>query len=65
MSDKISYTIAQAVDAIGISRATLYRSIKAGEIRTFPWGGRVLIKRAEIEREIERRSGGMELARSA
>ena len=56
MSDKISYNIKEAAKAIGISRATLYRSIKAGEIETSHLG-RVVIERAEIERALARRRG--------
>jgi len=54
---KVSYTIEEAAAAIGISRATLYRMIRAGELQKFTFGGRTLIRADVVQAAIDRASG--------
>lgn len=48
-TDKLSYGVKEAAEAIGLSRATLYRLIGAGELTTFKIGSRTLIRRDVLE----------------
>lgn len=41
---KLSYTIQQAADAIGISRSSFYEEVKDGAIATFKCKGRTLVR---------------------
>jgi excisionase family DNA binding protein len=50
--DKLAYNIDEAVGALGISRALLYRRIKDGDIKVRKDGSRTLITREELERYI-------------
>lgn len=54
---KLSYTIEEAAEAIGISRATVYRMIRAGELKKFTFGGRTLIRADVVQAAIDRASG--------
>ena len=52
MSDeKLSYSVAEACAALGISRAHFYRLRKKGVIETFPLEGKTLVK-AEVLRAV-------------
>ena len=48
--DKLAYRIPEAVEATGLSRATLYRLADAGKLKLTKVCGRTLIRRAELER---------------
>ena len=37
MSDNLSYTVQEAAKAIGVSKATIWRRVKAGEFQAFTW----------------------------
>lgn len=54
---KLSYTIAEAVQVLGISRASLYRAVRRGELSTFTWCGRTLIRADVLQRAVDRASG--------
>ena len=54
MSDKLTYSIREAVAALGISRATLYRLFKRGEIQTFKLGAKTLMLRTSLEAFVAR-----------
>lgn len=53
MADKLAYTIAEAVEATGLSDDTLYRKHQAGEITMRKAGRRTLINAADLQRLID------------
>ncbi|WP_363083271.1 helix-turn-helix domain-containing protein [Phenylobacterium sp. SCN 70-31] len=40
----------------GVSRSSLYKLIKAGDLRTFTWCGRTLIRAEELVRHLDQAS---------
>jgi len=52
-SDKLAYSIDQAVAAIGLSRDTLYRAMRAGQLKPKAAGVRTLITRGELQRYLD------------
>lgn len=54
---KLSYTVDEAAAVIGVSRATIYRMVRAGELSKFTWFGRTLIRADVIEQALDRASG--------
>lgn len=46
--DRLTYTISEAAQAIGIGRSTIYKLINEGELPIVRLGKRVLIPRASI-----------------
>jgi excisionase family DNA binding protein len=54
---KLSYTIGEASAALGLSRATIYKMIKSGELQKFSWCGRTLIRADVLQRALDRASG--------
>lgn len=42
-TDKLSYTVDQALEATGLNRSALYRAMTTGEIATFKVGKRRMI----------------------
>ena len=54
---KLSYTVDEAAKATGVSRATIYRQVRAGELETFTWCGRTLIRADVLQRAVDRASG--------
>lgn len=57
MSEKLAYTVQEAAQAIGISRATIFRLIKRGALEAFSYAGRTLIRADVLQREIDKASG--------
>lgn len=57
MTEKLSYTVQEAAEAIGISRATIFRLIKAAKLESFSFAGRTLIRADVLQREIDKASG--------
>ena len=53
MAEKLAYTIAEAVDATGLSDDTLYRKHQSGEITMKKAGRRTLIDAADLKRLID------------
>jgi excisionase family DNA binding protein len=43
-------TVLEACAELRVSRVTLYRRIKAGELKTARFGGRILVPRSALER---------------
>lgn len=43
MADKLAYTVPEAAEAVGVHRATIYRLVKAGELRLVKFAGRSVI----------------------
>jgi excisionase family DNA binding protein len=54
---KLSYTVDEAAVAIGVSRSTVYKLVRAGELETFAWCGRTLIRADVLQRAVDRASG--------
>lgn len=52
-NEKLAYSIAEAAKAISLSRATLYRLIGSGEIKTRKVAGRTLIPASALRSFIE------------
>lgn len=55
-TSKLAYNINEAAEAIGVSRATVYRMIRAGELKKFTFGGRTLIRADVVQAAIDRAS---------
>lgn len=55
--ERLSYTVAEAAQATGVSKATIWRRVKEGELATFKWCGRTLIRAEELRRALDRASG--------
>lgn len=58
MSDKLAYGVPEAAAALCLSRATLYRLIRRGELTTFNVVGRTLISRSVLETFVDRMATG-------
>lgn len=54
--DKLAYTIPEAAQAVGVSRATIWNRIRDGDLKTFKWSGRTLIRRDVLQAAIDRAS---------
>lgn len=54
MTDKISYTVDEAVKATGLGRTSIYERIKMGEIKPAKIGSRTLILRSDLEAMLQR-----------
>lgn len=57
MSDKLAYTIGEAASAVGVSKATIWRRIKDGDLTTFKWCGRTLIRADTLQHKLDQLSG--------
>jgi excisionase family DNA binding protein len=55
VSEKIAYTIKEAVAASGLGRTTIYELIKRGELPRAKVGARTLIRRRDLEAMVERK----------
>jgi excisionase family DNA binding protein len=55
VSDKIAYTINEAVAVSGLGRTTIYDLFKRGELPRVKVGARTLIRRRDLEAMIERK----------
>ncbi len=55
MNAAMAYTIAEACAAAGIGRSSLYKAIRAGELRAIKCGRRTLVLRNDLYRWL----GGM------
>ncbi len=53
-SARLAYTVADAVSASGIGRTTLYGLMGSGQLPFVKLGNRTLIRRADLERLLER-----------
>ena len=50
--DKLAYSVPEAAHALGISETTVWEMVRAGALRKFKIGARVLIRREELARVI-------------
>lgn len=57
MTEKLSYTVNEAVSVSGIGRTKLYDLIKVGELKPAKIGTRTLILRADLEGMLQRAAG--------
>jgi predicted DNA-binding transcriptional regulator AlpA len=55
-AERLAVSVADAAQALGISRSSMYVEIKQGRIRTFKLAGRLLVPWAELTSLMERRS---------
>ena len=58
--DRLAVTVAEAAQALGISRSSMYAEIQRGTIRTFKLAGRLLVPWAELTQMVgppEKREG--------
>ena len=53
MTDKITYSINEAVIALGVGRSTIYRHIDEGNLKALKVGGKRLIEKTEIHRWLD------------
>lgn len=54
---KLTYTIRETAGALGLSRATIYKMIKSGELVCFHWCGRTLILAEVLQAAVHRAAG--------
>ncbi|MGE3811689.1 MAG: helix-turn-helix domain-containing protein [Candidatus Nanopelagicales bacterium] len=54
MSDRLSYSPAEAAAVLGVGRSTVYVLIRAGDLPALKIGGRTLITRAALEELLAR-----------
>ncbi len=52
--EKVAYTVNEALQALGISRNTLYRAIAAGELKTRKIGSRTIILVVDLDDWVSR-----------
>lgn len=57
VTEKLSYTVNEAVSVSGIGRTKLYDLIKVGELKPAKIGTRTLILRADLEGMLQRAAG--------
>jgi excisionase family DNA binding protein len=55
VSDKLAYTIPEAVAASGLGRTTIYELIKSGEVPIVKVGRRSVIRRQDLEAMLDRK----------
>lgn len=55
MGEALSYSVKGAAAAVGVSETSVWRWIRAKEIKTFKLGGRTLILRTALEDFINRK----------
>lgn len=55
MSERLAYTISEAVAVSGLGRSTIYELIKRGELPRAKIGARTLIRRQDLEAMLERK----------
>lgn len=54
MSAPLAYSVNDAAHAIGVSKATLWRRIAAGDLTTFKLGARTLIRADVLQAFVDR-----------
>jgi len=55
-SEPLSYSVDGAARAIGVSKATIWRLVAAGSLKTFKLGARTLIRSDVLQGFIEKQS---------
>jgi excisionase family DNA binding protein len=56
-TETFTYSVAEAAAKMQVSRATLYTRIREGNVLTFKWGGRTLIRADDLQAAIDLASG--------
>jgi excisionase family DNA binding protein len=49
MSERLTYTIAEAARLLGVSRGTAYEAARRGQLPVVPIGRRLLVPKARLE----------------
>ncbi len=49
MSERLTYTVPEVAELLGISRSTAYECVRRGEIPALQFGRRVLVAKATID----------------
>ncbi len=62
MATKITYTVTEAAELLGISRSSAYECVRRGEIPSLTLGRRVVIPRRAFEALLDGADGGHHLA---
>ncbi len=52
--NRLTYTVAEAGQLLGISRGSAYEGAKSGEIPVLKIGGRLLVPKAALDRMLQR-----------
>lgn len=55
-SARLTYTVAEAAEALGIGESLLRRLIDRGEFPALPLGGRIVIPKIAVEKMLEQAS---------
>lgn len=55
MTDKLSYSVDEAMAALGIGRNAFYKAVSSGELATFSVGKRRLVSRRALEEFVQKR----------
>jgi hypothetical protein len=55
--ERLAFTIPEAAEACGVSVRGIWRRIKDGDLSTFTWAGRTLIRADVLQAAIDRASG--------
>lgn len=64
MSTKLTYTVTEAAELLGISRSSAYECVRRGEIPSLTLGRRVIIPRRTLEALLDGEPARPEDARS-
>ncbi|GAA0861844.1 hypothetical protein GCM10009115_06100 [Sphingopyxis soli] len=54
MIEKLTYTVNEATEALGIGRTTIYELIKGGELAVVKIGSRTIIRRKDLDALLDR-----------
>lgn len=54
MIEKLTYTVNEATEALGIGRTTLYELINAGKLAVVKIGSRTIIRRKDLDAFLDR-----------
>lgn len=54
---KLCYTIQEAAKVTGVHKATIWKKVAAGELTTFKWCGRTLIRAEVLQASLDRADG--------
>ena len=56
-SERLTYTVEEAAELLGISRNSAYEAVRKGEIPTIRLGRRILIPRSRLEAMLDQADG--------
>ncbi len=55
--DRLTYTVVEAAELLGISRTSAYECVRRGEIPSITLGRRVVVSRVALQRLLESATG--------